>query len=78
MRVLSKALVYLACVPIGFAIVLIAHAVIVRQGGPCQAPCDAPAMGLLFELIFFGPLMGLVIGYLVATWLEHRERGRCR
>ena len=74
MGILSKALVYLACLPLGLLSVFVAHVLIARLSGPCAAPCDAPAIGLVSELIFLGPVIGFGIGHLVATWLEGKRQ----
>lgn len=61
MSTLSKALLYLACVPLGWIVVFVVHVVLLRRSGPCPGPCDAPAMALAFELLLVGPVVGIAI-----------------
>ena len=76
MGTLSRALVYLVTIPVGFVVALIAGSLIVRwQGPPCvSGPCDAAGMSIAFSALLIGPIIGLAIGYGACRWLERGSR----
>ena len=80
MGTLAKALVYLICIGIGMLGTFIGTALWIRnQGPPCTAgPCDAAAMSTLSTTFVGGPLVGLVIGFLVVSWLDQRNKSNHR
>jgi hypothetical protein len=77
MGTLSKALVFLAAIPVGVIATVVGAMLIVRSDGPCQTPpCDGGAMFIAFSAFLIGPLVGLVLGYGAVKWFGSRESGQ--